>query len=163
MGSFVKPHHNTVGLDFKLSSNFYELAIELFGLRFVKAMQLRGSPAVAPMSKHCQGYVHIHVEPHRTGQTVEVKEIDADAEAILHTITSGVAGDEVPGTGVEVVGHKEGRLGMSQAVHSHLPDGASVPTECCRLVHIADVLVAAFGDIDHRSTPGRGWEGMEVT
>ena len=85
-----------------------------------------------------------------------MKEIDADAEAILNTIASGVAGDEVPGTGVEVVGHKEGRLGMSQAVHRHLPYGASVPPECRRLVHIADVLVAAFGEIDYRPAPSRG-------
>src|SRR4029453_17995728 len=127
---FVKMHHNPVGLHFELSPSFHELAIELFGLRFVKAMQLRGQPPVAPMRKNCQGHVHIHVEPHLTGETVEVKEIDADAEAILNTIASGVAGDEVSGTGVEVVGHKEGRLGMPQAVHSHLPYGASVPTEC---------------------------------
>lgn len=163
MGSFVKPHHKPVGLDFELSRRFHELALELFGLRFVKAMQLRGQPPVAPMGKHCQGHVHIHVEPHLTGQTGEVKEIDADAEAILNTIASGVAGDEVPGTGVEVVGHKEGRLGMPQAVHRHLPYGASVPPECRRLVHLADVLVAAFGDIDHRSTPGSGGEGLEAT
>src|SRR2546422_7288797 len=59
---FVKTHHNTVGLDFELSPSFYELAIELFGLRFVKAMQLRGQPAVAPMSQHGQGHIHIYIE-----------------------------------------------------------------------------------------------------
>jgi hypothetical protein len=42
---------------------------------------------------------------------------------------------------------------MPQAVHGYLPYGASVPTECRRLVHIADVLVAAFGDIDDRPMP----------
>src|SRR6266700_4462472 len=123
---FVKMHHNPVGLHFELSPSFHKLAIELFGFRFVKAMQLRGQPPVAPMGKHRQGHVHIDVEPHLTGQTVEVKEIDADAEAILDAIAAGVAGNEVPGTGVEVVGHKEGRLGMPQAVHGHLPYGASI-------------------------------------
>ena len=160
---FVKMHHNPVGLHCELSPSFHKLALELFGLRFVKARQLRGQPPVASMRKHCQGHVHIHVEPPLTGQTVEVKEIDANAEAILNTIAPGVAGDEIAGTGVEVVGHKEGGVGMPQAVHGHLPDGAGVPTECRGLVHLADVLVAAFGDSDHRSTPGSGWEGMEAT
>ena len=75
----------------------------------------------------------------------------------------GVAGDERSGPGVEVVGHQEGGVGMPQAVHGSLPYGASVPTECRGLVHRADVLVAAFGDIEHRSTPGSGWEGMGAT
>jgi hypothetical protein len=52
---------------------------------------------------------------------------------------------------------------MPQAVHGHLPYGTSIPPECRRLVHRADVLVAAFGAIAHCSTPGRGWEGMEAT
>jgi len=156
-------HHNPVGLHFELSPSFHKLAIELFGFRFVKAMQLRGQPPVAPMGKHRQGHVHIDVEPHLTGQTVEVKEIDADAEAILDAIASSVAGYEVPCTGIEVVGYEEGRVGMPQAVNSYLPYGAGVSTECRRLVHITDLLVAAFGDIDDRSTPGRGWEGMEAT
>jgi hypothetical protein len=105
-------YYKTVSLDFELSPGFHELAIELFGLRFVKTMQLRGQPSVAPMRQHCQGHVYIHVEPHLTGQTVEVKEIDADAEAILDAIPTGIADNEVSGTGIEVVGHKEGRLGM---------------------------------------------------
>jgi hypothetical protein len=163
VGSLVKTHHKTVGLHFELSPGFHELAIELFGLRFIKAVPRRGQPSVVPLRKHGQGHIPIPVEPHLTGQTVEVKEMDADAKAILNPIASGVAGDEVSGTGVEVVGYKESRLGMPQAVHGHLPYGARVPTECRRLVHIADVLVAAFGDIEHRSTPSRGWEGVEAT
>jgi hypothetical protein len=114
------------------------------------------------MRQHRQGHVHIHVQPPFAGQTVEVKEIDADAEAVLDAMASGVAGDEVPGTDVEVVGHKESRVGMPQAVHGHLPYGTSIPPECRRLVHRADVLVAAFGDINHRLTPSRGWESLEA-
>jgi hypothetical protein len=52
---------------------------------------------------------------------------------------------------------------MPQAVHGYLPYGASVPTERRRLVHIADMLVAALGDSDDRSTPGRRWESLEAT
>jgi hypothetical protein len=55
------------------------------------------------------------------------------------------------------------RVGMPQAVHSHLPYGAGVPTQCRRLVHRADVGVAAFGAIEHCSAPGCGWEGLAAT
>ena len=95
MRPFIKMHDKPVGLNFELSPSCHELAIELFGLRFVKAMQLRGQPPVAPMGKHRQGHIYIDVEPHLTGQTVEVKKIDADAEAVLDAIASGVANDSV--------------------------------------------------------------------
>jgi hypothetical protein len=75
----------------------------------------------------------------------------------------GVAGAEVAGTGVKVVGHQEGGVGMPQAVHGHLPSGAAVPTEGRGLVPIADVWVAALGESEHHATPGRGWEGMQAT
>ena len=107
------------------------------------------------MCKHRQSHVHIYVEPHLTGQTVKVKDIDADAKAILDTIASNVAGDEVPCTGIEVVGYAEGRVGMAPAVNGPLPYGTGVPTQCRRLIHIADVLVTALGDIDHCPAPGR--------
>jgi hypothetical protein len=64
---FVNVHYKPVGLDFELSPSFHELAIGLFGLCFVKAMQLRSQPPVAPMGKHRQGHVYIYVEPHLTG------------------------------------------------------------------------------------------------
>ena len=60
---FVKMYHKPVGLNFELSPSFHELAIELLGLCFVKAVQWRGQPPVAPMGKQRQGHVHIYVEP----------------------------------------------------------------------------------------------------
>ena len=163
MSPFVKMYYKTVSLDFARSPGFHELAIELFGLRFVKTLPLRGQPAVAPMRQHCQGHVYIHVEPHLTGQTVEVKDIDAAAEAILDAMPAGIAENEGSGTGIEVGGPKEGRLGMPSAVHCYLPYGASVPPEGRGLIHLAPLVVAAVGDIDPCSAPSRGGEGLEAT
>jgi len=64
------------------------------------------------MGKHRQGHVYIYVEPPLTGPPGEVKEMDADAEAILHAMASSVAGDEVPCPRIAVVGQKEGRREM---------------------------------------------------
>ena len=90
MSPLVKTHDHTVGLDFELSTSFYELAIELCGFRFVTAMQRRGQPALAPMSQHGQGHIHIAIEPHLTGQTVEVKEIDARSQAVFDAVAPRV-------------------------------------------------------------------------
>jgi hypothetical protein len=38
------------------------------------------------MGKDRHGNLHIDVEPHLTGQAGEVKDIDADAQAVLYTI-----------------------------------------------------------------------------
>ena len=47
--------------------------------------------------------------------------MDADAEALLNPIAPSRASAEVSGTGVQVVGHKEGGVGLPQAVHGPLP------------------------------------------
>jgi hypothetical protein len=117
VSALVKTYHKTVGWDGALSPRCYALAIELLGLRGVKALPLRGPPAVAPLRQHGQGPSHLDVEPHRTGQTGEGQAMDAHAAAILPTMASRVAGEEGASPGVAVVGPTERRWGMSEAVH----------------------------------------------
>ena len=162
MSPFVKMPHHPGGLDCELSPGVHTLAIELFGLHFVKAIPLGGPPSVAPMRQHRQGDVHLHVEPHLTGQPVAVKDMDADAAAGLDAMAPGGASEEVPCPDVAGVGHAESRLGMPQAVNGHLPYRASIPRESRGLIHLAEVWRATFGDSEHGLGPGRRGEGVEA-
>jgi hypothetical protein len=89
-----------------------------------------------------------------------MKEIDTDPQAVLHTVASSIADEEIPGTGVEVVGHHQGQFGAPQAVDGELPYWLIVSPEGHGLVYIADVLMAAFGDVKDCPAPGVGREGV---
>ena len=156
---FVKAYHNAVGVYFELATSFHKLAVELFGLRFVEPMQLGGQPPIATIRQDGQRDIHVHIEPHLTGQAIEVKEIDTDAQAILHAIASGIADERSRALASKLLDTTRVGSATPQAVHGQLPYRPSVPTECHGLVHIADVLVAAFGDIQDGPAPGCGRGG----
>ena len=162
MRPFFAVYHKTVGLDFDPSACFHKLAIELLGLCCVEAMQLGGQPPVAPIGKDRQGDVHIHIQAHLAGETVEMKEIDTDAQTVFHAVASGIAGDELPGAGVEVIGHQQRELTTPQAVEGELPYGPLIATEGHSLIDVADVLVPTFGDIKGRLAPGVGWQPLQT-
>jgi hypothetical protein len=46
-------------------------------------MELLGQPAVAAVGQNGQRSIQIDIEPHFTGETIEVKEVDADTECFL--------------------------------------------------------------------------------
>src|SRR5215831_18802685 len=160
MRSLVEAYHEAVGVYVKLATSLDKLAVELFGFRFVEPMQPGGQPPIAAIRQDGQRDIDVHIEPHFTGQAIEVKEIDTDPQAVLYTIAASIADEQVSGTDVKVVGHHEGELGAPQPVHGQLPYWPIVPAECHGFVHIADVLMAAFGDIQDGSVPGLGREGM---
>ena len=129
MSPFFEVYHNTVGLDFDPSACFHKLAIELLGLCCVEAMQLGSQPPVAPIGQDRQGDVHIHVQAHLAGETVEMKDIDTDAQTVFHAVASSIACDELPCAGVEVIGHQQRALTTPQAVEGELPYGPLIATE----------------------------------
>jgi hypothetical protein len=156
----VEAYHDALGVHLKLATSCYKLAVELFGFRFVKPMQPGGQPPIAAMRQAGHRDIDVPIAAHCTSQAIEVKDIDPDTQAVLHTVASRIADEPCPGTGVEVVGHHEGALGASSAVHGQLPYRSMVPSECHGLVHRADVLRAALGDIQDGPALGWGGEGM---
>ena len=104
MAAFVKAHHNPFLLNLDYASGFHEFAIQLFRRSGFKTMELLGQPAVAAVGQNGQRSIQIDIEPHFTGQTIEVKEVDADTECVLNTIASGVAHDQRACTLFGVVG-----------------------------------------------------------
>ena len=50
--------------------------------------------AVAAVGQNSQRHIQIDVEAHLAGQTIEVEEVDADAERVFHAIASGIAGNQ---------------------------------------------------------------------
>ena len=89
--------------DLDASARFYELAVEVFRLGLVEAAQFAGEPAVATVGDHCEGDIDIDVEPYLTGQAIEMEEVDADAETVLHSVAAGITEDEVAGSNLGVV------------------------------------------------------------
>jgi hypothetical protein len=59
-------------------------------------MKLLGQPAVAAIGQDGQGSVQIDIESHFPGETIEVKEVDADTERVLNPMASGIANNQRP-------------------------------------------------------------------
>jgi hypothetical protein len=137
----VAAYYDAVSVRCKLATGFSKLAGELFGLRFVESMQPGSQPPIAAISQDGQSDIDVH------GHAIEMKGIDTDTQAVLHTVASSIAEEQFPCTGVEVVGHHQSELGAPSAVPGQLLYRAIVPAECHGLVHRADVLMAAFGAI----------------
>jgi hypothetical protein len=88
MAAFVKAHHNPLLLNLDYASGFHEFAIQLFRRSGFKTMELLGQPAVAAVGQNGQRSIQIDIEPHFTGQTIEVKEVDADTECVRRSARS---------------------------------------------------------------------------
>jgi len=147
----------------KLATSFDKLTVELFGFRFVDPMQPGGQPPIAAMRQDGQRDIDVHIEAHCTGQAIEVKEIAPDPQAVLYAVASSIAHAQGPCPGVEVVGHHKGERGASSAVHGQLPYRPLVPSEGHGFVHLADVLMAACGDLQDSPAPGVCGQGMQAT
>ena len=91
----VEAYDKAVSVHFEQATGFHKLAIELFGLRFVEPMQPSGQPPIAAVGQDSQGDIHVHIQAHLTGQAIEVKEIDTNAEAVLYAVASSIADDRV--------------------------------------------------------------------
>src|SRR5262245_41404497 len=118
---FVEAYHEAVGVYVKLATSFDKFAGQLFGFCFVEPMQPAGQPPIAAIREDGQRDIDVHIEAHFTSQAIEVKEIDTDPQAVLHTVASSIADEQVPCTAVEVVGHHESERGAPQPVHGQLP------------------------------------------
>jgi len=162
VGSLVTAHPHAVGMDCKPAPSCDKCAVELLGFRLVKTMEPRGQPPRASVGEDGQGDIDVHRQADRTGQAVQGQDIDPAAEAVLHTVAASLAADQLPRTGGDGVGDQQRELAASQAVKGQVPQGASGPSECHRLVHRADVLGAAWGDVDPRPTPGLSWESVQT-
>ena len=77
--------------DLNQAAGFDELAVEVLRLGLGKAMQLLCQPAVTAISDNGQGYVEVHIEPDFARQAIEMKEVDADAQAVFDAVAAGEA------------------------------------------------------------------------
>src|SRR4029450_993076 len=105
------------------------------------------------MGQDSEADAHIHVQSHLAGETVEMKEIDTDAQTVFHAVASSIACDELPCAGVEVIGHQQRELTTPQAVEGELPYGPLIATEGHSLIDVAEMLVPASGAIKRRLAP----------
>ena len=101
VAALVEVHDDPFRLDVDHTPCCHEFAIQLFGRSGVKASQLLGQPATAPIGQDSPGGVEVDVESHFARQTIEVKEIHADPQPVLDAIASGVAYDQCPRTLLE--------------------------------------------------------------
>ena len=101
---FVEVDHDAVILDFHDAAGLDEFAVQLFRRGLLEAAQLFAKPALTAIGQHSQGDIEIDVEPYFAGQTIQMKEIHADAQSILYAISTRVANDEVAGGLFEMVG-----------------------------------------------------------
>jgi hypothetical protein len=70
MCPFVEAYHEAVGVDVKLATSVYKLAVQLFGFCFVEPMQPGGSPPIAAIREDGQRDIDVHIEAHCTRPTV---------------------------------------------------------------------------------------------
>src|SRR3990172_25465 len=92
------------------SRSLHELAIDPFGFRVPKAMQLVGQPTVTAVGQYRQDRVQVYVQSDFAGQTVQVEEIDAAPQRVFHSVAPGIIHDQLARTDREVVGQEERRL-----------------------------------------------------
>ena len=85
-----------------------------------------------------------------------MEEVDADAEVVFDAVAAGVSHDEIAGGDIVVVGYEEREAFATQAGDSHLAEGALVAWQANAVVEIANVLVAAFGDVEVGGAPIAG-------
>src|SRR5262249_20803273 len=130
--------------------------------RLVEAVQLAGQPPVAAVGHNGQRHVHIDVEAHLTGQAVEVKEGDADAEAVFDAVPLGIADNQVAGRLGDVVGQEQRRLVPTEPGHRYLPNLPVVATQVDPFLPVADGLVAALGNVDDGLVPGGRRESTQA-
>src|SRR3954470_955321 len=100
--------------------------------------------------------VQIDIQSHLARQAIEMKEVDARTQAILHAVAAGIPNDQRSGRLVEVVGEEEGGPVAPQTIHGQLSDRTLVTGELDLLIDVSHVLVTALRRIDHGTTPGGG-------
>src|SRR4029450_5927296 len=74
----------------------HALARPLLGRSGVKAAQLLGAPAIAPIGPYRPGGVKIPRESHLTRHPIEVKDMHAAPQPVLDAIAAGVAHHPAP-------------------------------------------------------------------
>ena len=161
MTTAVEMDHDPFGLDFHLAGGLDELAKDLLGGRTAEPLQAVGQPAVAPVGQDRHRHVQIDIQPHLARQAIEVKEVDARPQAILHAVAAGIPDDQRSGRLAQVVGEEERGPVASQSIHGQLPDRALVTGQLDLLIDVAHVLMTTLGRIDHGPTPGGGRQGAE--
>src|SRR5438128_6953920 len=105
VGAAVEVNDQTSRFDLDAAAGFDELAVEVLRLGLGKAMQLLCQPAVTAISDN--GHVEVHIEPDFARQAIEMKEVDADAQAVFDAVAAGVAQDHIASGDVAVIGEKE--------------------------------------------------------
>ena len=106
--------------DLDATARLDELAVEVFRLGLVEAVQSAGQPAIAAIGDHREGDIDIDIEPHLAGQAIEMEEVDADAETVFHGVAASISEDEIASGNLGVVRYKQGEAFATQAANSHL-------------------------------------------
>jgi hypothetical protein len=127
----------------------------------VVAPQPLAQPAVAAVGQDRENRVQVHIQPHFARQAVEVEEVHADPQPILHPVAPGVADDHVPRRLLRVVRQEQRPLLTAEAVHGQLADRALIAAQLDRLVDVTDRLVAPPGRIQHGAGPGRARQRLQ--
>src|SRR5580658_842196 len=153
MRPLVEMDDDRVLCDLDASARFHELAVEVFRLGFAEAVQLAGEPAVATVGDHREGDIDINVEPYLAGQAIEMEEVDADAETVFYAVAAGITEDEVAGSNLGVVRHKQGDAFATQAANDHLAQRSLVAVQSDPFVQVTDVFVQAFGNVEVGRAP----------
>jgi hypothetical protein len=157
----VEMDHDPFGLDFHLAGGLDEFAKDLLGGRTVEPLQVVCQPAIAPIGQDRHCHVQIDIQPHLAGQAIEMKEVDARPQPILHAVAAGIPDDQRSGRLAQLVGEEECGPVASQPIHGQLSDQALVTGELDLLIDVAHVLVTTLGRIDHGPTPGGRRQGAE--
>src|SRR4051795_5895732 len=97
MTTAVEMDHDPFGLDFHLAGSLDELAKDLLGGRTAEPLQAVCQPAVAPVGQDRHRHVDIDIQPHLARQTIQMKEVDARPQAILHAVAPGIPDDQRSG------------------------------------------------------------------
>ena len=136
----------------------HALARQLLGRSGVKAAQLLGAPAIAPIGPYRPGGVKIPRESHLTRHPIEVKDMHAAPQPVLDAIAAGVAHHQRPRPRLRVGGQAQRRRRTAQSRDRPWAPRARVPWEVHRLLQVPETVLTAVRRGEHRLAPWAGWE-----
>ena len=156
MGPLLEADFDVVVADVHACCGVDEVAEEASGFRVFIAVAELPSQEPVEAAAH-EGELEIAVDLHGDGggESVHVEEVDSVLDAILDEHAPGVAGDQLGGAALELVGQEEGGFFVAEVHDGDLADGFRVLGELDRFVQDPGRPVLA-GDAVELNAPPRG-------
>ncbi len=160
MGATMVVHGNLFVADDNVGRHVNEVAENLAGLGVGVAAHLLGDEAIESAGQNQQRHVEIHLEPHRRGKGVNMKETHRVGERVFNEHALGITGQQRFGGGVLLIGQQDGRFIVAEVLDKDLSQAASGQGDAL-LEHARRAILAA-GNIQFNGSPSRSGQKNDL-